>query len=208
MKKTLQFLKSNLSLLFAFGLLISFNADAKEAEDSCNAIMLVTPDHNDPLIVHFDFIGQVPIGSFQFLGSWDFGDGYTSTDSCPVHTYAQPGTYIVCLGFSICIGGGLSCHDDTCVSITIGTLAGMGDPDGNMHNFYFYPNPVKTSVHIRSDANRKIELNIKDATGDVVFNGMTGNDEAIDVSSLAAGMYLMQACDGKSIIQRKMVLQK
>jgi len=168
----------------------------------------VTPDHNDPLTIHFDFIGQVPVGSFQFLGLWDFGDNYTSTDSCPVHTYAQPGTYVVCLSFSICIGGGLSCHDDTCLSITIGTLAGMDDPDGNLHNFYFYPNPVKSSMHIRSDAAREIELKIKDATGQVVYNGNAKNDEAIDVSSLAAGMYVVEGSDGKSIIQRKMVLQK
>jgi len=29
--------------------------------------------------------------------SWDFGDGNTSTEKSPVHTYAMPGTYDVCL---------------------------------------------------------------------------------------------------------------
>lgn len=28
---------------------------------------------------------------------WDFGDGSTSTDSTPVHTYAAPGSYTICL---------------------------------------------------------------------------------------------------------------
>src|SRR5436190_22501430 len=156
MVQPLHFLKSKLSFVFAFCLLASLAARADE--DSCMAAMLVIEDHNDPMTYHFAFSGTVPAGSFQFLGLWDFGDGFTSTDSCPVHTYVQPGSYIVCLSFSICIGGGLSCHDDTCVTITVGNLAGIENPDGNLHHFYFYPNPVKNSFHIRSDANRDIEL--------------------------------------------------
>lgn len=43
---------------------------------------------------------------------WDFGDGTTSTESNPVHTYAEPGEYDVCL--TIHSDGG--CFDDKCES--------------------------------------------------------------------------------------------
>ena len=205
MVQPLHFLKSKLALLFTFSLLVTLNARADE--DSCWAYMLVNPDHSDPMTMHFDFAGTVPIGSFQFLGSWDFGDGNTSNDSCPIHTYTQPGTYIICLSFSICIGGGLSCHDDTCVSITIGNLAGIENPDGNLHNFFFYPNPVKSLMYTRSDASRDLDLKIMDATGRSVYHGFVGNDKGIDVSGFPAGVYLVEASDGKAIIQRKMVIR-
>jgi len=44
--------------------------------------------------IHFTNQSQAPVGS-TFL--WDFGDGQTSTDENPVHTYANSGTYTVTL---------------------------------------------------------------------------------------------------------------
>jgi hypothetical protein len=206
MVQPLHFLKSKFSSLFVFSLLL-LSLSARADEDSCWAYMLVNEDHLDPMTMHFDFAGTVPVGSFQFLGSWDFGDGNTSTDSCPVHTYLQPGTYLVCLSFSICIGGGMSCHDDTCVSVTVGNLAGIENPDGGLHNFYFYPNPVKSLLYTRSDALKDPELKIMDATGRCVYHGRPGNDNGIDISILSEGLYLIEASDGKNIIQRKLVIQ-
>ncbi|NSW44612.1 MAG: PKD domain-containing protein [Bacteroidales bacterium] len=44
--------------------------------------------------IHFTNQSQAPVGS-SFL--WDFGDGQTSTDENPVHTYTNSGTYTVTL---------------------------------------------------------------------------------------------------------------
>lgn len=48
------------------------------------------------------------------IGSWvwDFGDGNTSTEQNPSHTYAEPGTYLVCLTITDDDGGCTShvCH--------------------------------------------------------------------------------------------------
>ena len=206
MEKPLQYLKLKFAFILVTCLIISSNVRADK--DSCWAAMNINTDQNDPMTIHFDFAGTVPPGSFSFLGSWDFGDGDMSNDSCPVHTYAQPGTYTVCLAFNICIGGGMSCHDDTCVTITVGNLAGIQNPDGNLHHFYFYPNPVRSSFHIRSDATRILEIKIQDETGREIVHGIAGNDEAIVVSNLPAGIYVLVASDGKSILQRKMVVQK
>ena len=47
--------------------------------------------------------------------SWDFGDGFTSTDTDPVHTYAAAGTYTVTLR----IGSDQACEDTVAKNITI-----------------------------------------------------------------------------------------
>ena len=48
------------------------------------------------------------------LWAWDFGDGNTSTQQNPTHTYTADGTYIVCLiALSNCGG------DTSCVAITV-----------------------------------------------------------------------------------------
>lgn len=189
--------------LFLAFVLTANKAKAEVAEDSCLAMMMVTPDHFDPLLMHFSFTGNVPINSFQFLGSWDFGDGFTSTDSCPDHQYTQPGTYIVCLSFSICIGGGMSCHDDTCESITIGTM-NIENTDGSLHTFYSYPNPVRNEFHIRSDSNKELEVKIRDVSGRLVLATMVNNDDAIDAATLAGGMYFMEVTDRVSTLVRRL----
>ena len=60
--------------------------------------------------------------------SWTFGDGSTSTDAQPFHTYTAPGTYEACLQvltFFELAGGGLqTCVDTTCNTVIIGG----GDP--------------------------------------------------------------------------------
>jgi hypothetical protein len=181
---------------------------ASQNEDSCVAMMNITPDQFNPLLLHFEFTGNVPVNSFQFLGIWDFGDGNLSSDSCPSHLYSQPGTYTVCLSFSICIGGGLSCHDDTCVTITIGNIAGVGNPDGSLTAFYSYPNPVHSKLHIRTDSSRDFAVKIKTMTGQVVFDGTLINDEPIDVSFFPDGIYFIEASDGSSIIERKFMVHR
>lgn len=208
MKKIFPVLKpAVLSLLIS--LFSIQNSSAETAyEDSCLAMMLVMPDHNDPLLVHFYFSGNVPINSFQFLGSWDFGDGFTSTDSCPDHQYSQPGTYVVCLSFSICIGGGMSCHDDTCVTMTIGTMAGIENQNGSLQAFYTYPGPVHNEFFIHSNANNELGLKMRDLSGRIVLDRTVKNDEAIESASFSNGIYFLELTDGSRSVTRKLVIQK
>ena len=54
---------------------------------------------------------------------WTFGDGITSNDGQPFHTYAEPGEYEVCL-YAISIypntaGGVITCVDTTCAVVVI-----------------------------------------------------------------------------------------
>lgn len=55
-------------------------------------------------------------GATSYL--WDFGDGNTSTQQNPVHTFSGPGNYIVCL-----IADNGNCPDTTCQQVTAGCPA-------------------------------------------------------------------------------------
>ena len=64
--------------------------------------------------------------------SWDFGDGNSSTDPNPSHTYFTPGTYTVCLTVSNACGSNTSCETITVsvvnpgvVTFNIGTESGQ-----------------------------------------------------------------------------------
>ncbi len=74
-----------------------------------------------PPIAQFSFEDQGN-GQYQFTNNslnantftWNFGDGTTSTDSDPMHTYTTPGDYMVCL-----IATNDTGSDTTCMNITV-----------------------------------------------------------------------------------------
>ncbi len=71
--------------------------------------------------------------------SWDFGDGNTSSDQNPQHTYAAPGTYTVILSATNAIGtddeqktGYITVYNTLEVSDGIGNVTCYGDTDGSL----------------------------------------------------------------------------
>ena len=60
-----------------------------------------------------DFSEQNSSGGQTFF--WDFGDGQTSTEEFPVHTYATSGTYTV----KLVINEGLACEDEATTTINV-----------------------------------------------------------------------------------------
>ena len=61
--------------------------------------------------------GSSVFPSGTVLYTWDFGDGNTSTAANPIHTFANPGTYNVCLTITTTNN---NCTDTYCQTITIG----------------------------------------------------------------------------------------
>ncbi|MES2679553.1 MAG: PKD domain-containing protein [Bacteroidota bacterium] len=68
-----------------------------------------------PYSVEFASSYNRPAAGFQ----WDFGDGNTSTQANPTHTYAKSGTYNVCLS----VTGANSCVSTICNEQKIGPLS-------------------------------------------------------------------------------------
>ena len=68
------------------------------------------------------------------LWQWNFGDGSTSAEQNPVHTYPHGGTYYVCLTVSNATPGQV-CHSVRCISLTV------HEPGICIADFRFEPDP-------------------------------------------------------------------
>ena len=80
----------------------------------CHAFFAANADPGNPMVIHFDDKSSGQITHWQ----WSFGDGNTSTQQEPVHTYLAGGTYFVCLTVSDS-DSGFICHDMLCMPVTV-----------------------------------------------------------------------------------------
>ena len=117
---------------------------------------------------------------------WDFGDGETSTEISPVHTYLTPGTYTVQLIATACE------RADTAVSVLTvpGSLGLAAEPQ--RLDLAVYPNPVETVLQLPHIPVRLASYHIVNTMGQIVATGnLAGNSRAIDVASLPPGTYIL-----------------
>lgn len=79
----------------------------------CDAGGPYTSDIEQPI----QFTGSARYGTQPYTWAWDFGDGATSTEQNPTHTYTTPGTYTVTLIVTDAVS-------DTATDATTATIAG------------------------------------------------------------------------------------
>lgn len=123
---------------------------------------------------------------------WSFGDGNTSTQTSPAHTYAANGTYNVCLtAFDNC---------DTvtfCQSITIGNVGIPAVPGNN--NISIFPNPANGSLSVAgltSDAH----YDLFDVGGRKCADGLIKqSNPVLYTGQLPAGNYFLHISDKTGI---------
>ncbi|MCW5906652.1 MAG: T9SS type A sorting domain-containing protein [Chitinophagales bacterium] len=148
---------------------------------------------------------------------WDFGDGTTSTDPYPAHTYANPGTYIVCLTVGVV---GTSCYDTYCDSsfyvfktegqpmsqLTILAPTGVNEL-APVKLIAVYPNPAETELQWTPD-NRVEQVKVFNAFGQKAIDAVNVSDK-LNISGLASGIYIIKLCDrhGKIVAMQRFVKQ-
>jgi PKD repeat protein len=121
---------------------------------------------------------------------WDFGDGSTSTDISPIHTYAAPGDYLVTLTVT---------NDCGSESITVNvSTVNIGVTEGALADLNLFPNPGDghMTVTLGSDVNGPVALQVTDLAGRGLYTALlaaTGADgrATLDLSHLAKGTYLL-----------------
>ncbi|MBK7408496.1 MAG: PKD domain-containing protein [Saprospirales bacterium] len=80
----------------------------------CNALFsMFLLDPTDPYKWIFQPFIPDPLG---LADMWDFGDGNSSTEQSPVHTYGAEGSYTVCLTMTTSLG----CADTYCDTLVVG----------------------------------------------------------------------------------------
>lgn len=127
--------------------------------------------------------------------NWQFGDGGSSEDQSPEHTYEMTGTYTVTLTVTDANGcSGTSSQDIEVTGVGIHALA------ASLGNVTIFPNPTDGVVHIRFDrVNDRVLLRVSDMYGRSVHESQLQpkDNHLLDISGLAAGVYHLVLTDSK-----------
>ncbi len=129
--------------------------------------------------------------------SWNFGDGFYSTDQSPEHVYLTPQSYSV----TLIVSNGF-CESQITKSLQVLRQAAMTPTTSpaslGLIKYALYPNPAdksfRTTLELNDIAN--INFNIYDVTGKMVYtlfkNQVSVFDEEIDSSVLRSGLYMVE----------------
>ena len=124
--------------------------------------------------------------------SWSFGDGQTSTERFPSHTYEQAGVYEVCQTVS-----NVHSSHTSCDTLFLG-VSSLEDVEEKRH-ITVVPNPVEDMmrVAIHDYLPQQAIIRLYNLEGQlVVQQALSGVTELIDLSSLTAGVYVYKLYDG------------
>lgn len=160
---------------------------------------------------YYGYNSSVCTGATSTTYTWYWGDGSSSVGQFPSHTYANSGTYTICLHVSS-IGLGAICQDSICSQQFIARMNGMhsitilnaplGVHSVTTRNLSLYPSPVNNELHI--NLNDKISIvNVLSMTGRLMASYTA--ESAINVSQLAAGMYLLQVKTSQATYQSRFI---
>ncbi|MBK8554892.1 MAG: PKD domain-containing protein [Lewinellaceae bacterium] len=138
---------------------------------------------------------------------WNFGDGSTSNEAEPTHTYSASGSYTVELtAINNC---GASTLQQTIVIV----ISGVNDL-GMFEQFQLYPNPNQGSftVEMQGPAQNELEFNLYNAIGQLIRRDVadfgTGNlRKKLDYDQIAAGVYTLSIRSGLRQMVVKVVVQ-
>lgn len=139
---------------------------------------------------------------------WDFGDGNTSTDQNPIHTYTNNGTYSVKL--KVNNGCGI---DSLSKDVTLAT--GISETDFSTNELLILPNPIingKMNI-VFGNAFNNASIKINDITGkSVLVLSTSGKFKSgsynFNISPLSTGIYFCIISSDEKTITRKIIISK
>ena len=135
---------------------------------------------------------------------WDFGDGNTSDEENPTHTYEydveEPASYAVSLTVTDAEG---SCSVTTSTVVNVDYIVSVGE---NELQFDVYPNPFNSEFTIES--NQSVEkVVIYDAVGKIVktIDQKSTGKTVVNMSDMNAGIYVIQAHSGGTVKTARLI---
>ncbi|MES2379471.1 MAG: PKD domain-containing protein [Bacteroidota bacterium] len=134
---------------------------------------------------------------------WSFGDGNTSTEENPVHTYAANGNYTVKLKTHYCTS-----TDSTSKVVVANTHVSTGLQNSlEANNIQVYPNPVSSQLVVSTDKVDYIQL--VNAIGQMYTlpYSKAGANTIVDLSAFPAGVYMLLLSQNTTVFTHKIVKQ-
>ena len=117
---------------------------------------------------------------------WDFGDGDTSTEQNPSHTYTSNGMYEVCLTVTNSAGSNTSCQTVDIIISSVNVL--ISDL-----KIEIFPNPASDWLNLKleSDEVRPLEFVLFNEIGQPVINQQvqSSGNHNFDIKKLSSGLY-------------------
>ena len=159
----------------------------------------------DDTLSHLD-IGFVDLSYMApTLWEWDFGDGATSTERYPEHSYAENGIYEVCLTVS-----NENSSDTFCKTLLLGVTSTTEEASEIQPYVSIYPQPVSDylRVAIHDYLPQSARFVMHDVQSQVVLEKkLSGQESIVDLTPLAAGMYYYQVWDGLQLIGKNKLVK-
>jgi PKD domain len=155
---------------------------------------------NQPLEVTFtDLTTYEPTYWF-----WDFGDGSTSTDRHPFHTYDSAGVYTVCL-----VVGNANSSDTLCRVLPLGDVSSSEEVEAQQRRVSVTPNPFTDHLTVFTpDTERDLRFQLFSVLGSMVIDqAISGGVVRIETGELAAGAYFWRVLKGGRVIQSDLIIR-
>lgn len=132
---------------------------------------------------------------------WDFGDGTSSTEQHPVHTYTASGDYTVCLTVSNPAGS-----DSTCQTISV-VISNLTEAYGYLE-MQLYPNPVSEVLTLTIDWDEELQFELSDLRGQRMRFVRFVRNATLSVADLPEGAYLytLRTVDGALVARGRVVV--
>ncbi|MFN4123946.1 MAG: T9SS type A sorting domain-containing protein [Flavobacteriales bacterium] len=123
------------------------------------------------------------LSEFANLFSWYFGDGFSSNEESPVHTYTVDGVYTITLQAARC--GKISID-----SAQIEIISTAAQTQIQPNRCLIFPNPARETLTISVNNDRLGHFQVFDIAGRSVLEGYSAHTElSINVADLQPGIY-------------------
>ncbi|MFT4535737.1 MAG: PKD repeat protein [Saprospiraceae bacterium] len=135
--------------------------------------------------------------------SWDFGDGTTSEEENPIHTYGSNGTYEVILTVTNQCGE-VETSNSYIINVNAVTEADFG-------NMKVYPNPASDylTISIENTLRDDIKLSIIDVQGKIIASEVINtSNHTINTTNLLNGTYMLRLSSNDASFLKKIVILK
>lgn len=163
-------------------------------QNPCNGIT-ITANKNG---ANVSFSLNTPPGYVVNTYNWAFGDGGTSTQPTPSHTYTSNGVYTYCVSISGQIQNNTPFQCTVCDSVSIASV-NTGLIDFSKANILsIYPNPAMNYIEISIPPNSENKISIYDISGKKVIDfKLISNIERqqVSIEQLSKGMYHVELMD-------------
>jgi PKD repeat protein len=134
---------------------------------------------------------------------WDFGDGGTSTDQHPSHTYEAAGVYTVTL-----IASNEADKDTLIVEDLITVNAIEGIESSFAERLHVYPNPSDGFIHIDLPEGLKGEMMVTGILGnELLRRELQGDETTLNMEISTQGMYVIVVNTGKKLYRSRILIR-